>query len=181
MKISSLIRHRYVYLILFLFAACNVPTKQSDINAAPSLTGDDAFFAARAASSVMMEAELGDIAQKSENAEVKKYGTMMVADQAQTGSDLKDLAASKNLILPDSMDTEDQQKVNDLVKKSPIDFDQAYIDMMVNDHIVDINLFKKEGEQGRDPDIRSFATRTIPVLGKQLDAAKAAQKIIAGR
>jgi hypothetical protein len=41
-----------------------------------------------------------------------------------------------------------------------------------------INAFKKESTSGKDPDISSFAARTLPMLQKHLDAAKAAQKVI---
>jgi putative membrane protein len=50
--------------------------------------------------------------------------------------------------------------------------------MMINDHVEDIANFKKEASGGKDADISSFATRTLPTLQKHLDAAKAAQKVI---
>ena len=180
MSNPTIMAHVLVYLVLFSFTECNVPTKQTDKDAAPSLASEDATFAAKAASDGIMKVELGDVAQKSENDEVKKIGSMMVADQTKTDSALKSLASGKNLVLPDSMSTEDQQKVNELLKKTGDEFDRAYIDMMVDGHIGDIDLFKKEGQQGKDADMRSFASGTLPVLEKHLDAARTAQKIVAG-
>ena len=64
------------------------------------------------------------------------------------------------------------------MKLKDTDFDKAYINMMVSDHEEDMNAFKKESTGGKDADISSFAARTLPMLQKHLDAAKAAQKVI---
>ena len=88
------------------------------------------------------------------------------------------IAAGKNLVLPAIMSDKDQKMVDNMRNKSGSDFDKSYINMMINDHVEDIANFKKEASGGKDADISSFATRTLPTLQKHLDAAKAAQKVI---
>ena len=173
------------------FAACNThdPVKEADAAnkenkdsiMAPAVPTDDTHFATRAASGGMMEVQLGNVAQKSENTEVKKLGAMMVADHTKANNELKSLAARKSITLPDSMSNDDQRMVNKLSAKSGADFDKAYIEMMVNDHNEDIAMFKKEAEGGSDADLTAFAKSTLPVLQKHLDAAIAAQKLVEGK
>jgi putative membrane protein len=47
---------------------------------------------------------------------------------------------------------------------------------MVEDHEEDIRKFEDAAKNGRDPDIRAFAAKTLPVLRKHLDAAKKIKK-----
>lgn len=155
--------------------------QNKDSSMAPAVSPDDAHFATEAASGGMMEVQLGQIAQKSQDMEVKKFGAMMVADHNKANNELKSIAAGKNITLPDSMSNEDQRMVDELSKKSGKDFDKAYLDMMVNDHNEDIAAFRKEADQGSDQGVKLFASNTLPVLQKHLDASKAAQKLVEGK
>jgi len=51
---------------------------------------------------------------------------------------------------------------------------------MVKDHQTDVAEFRKESEQGKDPDIKSFAAKTLPTLEHHLESAKQAQSQIGG-
>jgi putative membrane protein len=43
---------------------------------------------------------------------------------------------------------------------------------MVDDHEKDVDEFKKQSENGKDPEIRAFAAKTLPVLQVHLDSAR---------
>ncbi len=43
-------------------------------------------------------------------------------------------------------------------------FDDAYIKMMVDDHKEDVAAFQKAAEYSQDPDVKHFASKTLPVL-----------------
>jgi putative membrane protein len=47
---------------------------------------------------------------------------------------------------------------------------------MVRDHKKDIAEFKEEAANGRDPEIRDFAARTLPVLEDHLRMAEQTQQ-----
>lgn len=175
-----------------LLTACNSkdPVKQADeankesrdSTAKAMGNDDDVKFATAAASGGIMEIELGKLcADKALTEPVKSFGKMMVDDHSNINYDLSGIAAGKNMVLPTSMSTKDQHMVDDLKRKSGTDFDKAYINMMVDDHKEDIRDFKKESVDGKDPEISSFALRTLPILQKHLDAAKAAQDAINGK
>jgi putative membrane protein len=71
----------------------------------------------------------------------------------------------------------DMHGLND---KTGADFDKAYMEMMVSDHKKDISLFEKESKNGKDSDLRSFATRTLPTLRMHLDSATSINSYIKG-
>jgi putative membrane protein len=133
-------------------------------------------FAMTAASGGMMEVELANMAQqKAAGKDVKDFAKMIEQDHTKANNELKGIAATKNINLPSAMMADHQMHVNDLNSKSGVDFDKAYIDMMVEDHNQDINMFKTASNNMSDADLKTFATKTLPVLQKHLDRAKALQ------
>jgi len=51
-------------------------------------------------------------------------------------------------------------------------FDKAYAKQMVSDHNKAVSLFEKESTKGTDPDLKDFATKTLPTLQEHLQMAK---------
>lgn len=142
----------------------------------PATTADNATvdFVTKAANAGMMEVTLGKVAaEKAKDQKVKDFGNMMVTDHTKANDELKGLAATKNIPMPSAMDAEHQMHVDMLSKKSGADFDKAYMDMMVKGHTNVRNEFKTASETLKDNDIKGFAARTLPVIEKHLDAAKA--------
>ncbi len=58
----------------------------------------------------------------------------------------------------------------DLSKKHGMEFDRAYISLMVKDHKEDIDDFNKAAKDGNDGDVRSLAQNTLPMLQKHLES-----------
>ena len=58
-------------------------------------------------------------------------------------------------------------------------FDHAYMADMVRDHKADVAEFKKESTRGKDPDVKSFASKTLPTLEEHLKMAMEDQKQLA--
>jgi putative membrane protein len=140
---------------------------------------DDSKFMVEAASGGMMEVQLGQLAQeKAKSQRVKDFGSMMVRDHSKANDELKSLAATKNVTLPATPGDKQQKHINDLSKKTGSDFDKAYMNMMVDDHKDDIDAFEKCANKGTDADVKSWASKTLPVLRTHLDSAKAVQAIV---
>jgi putative membrane protein len=130
-------------------------------------------FMVKAADGGMMEVELGKVArEKAKNQRVKEFGEMMVVDHSKANEELKSLAAQKNVTIPAAVGEDHRKHIDDLSKKSGADFDKAYMKMMVDDHKEDIDLFEKDSSSGKDPDVKAWAAKTLPVLRKHLAAAK---------
>jgi hypothetical protein len=52
---------------------------------------------------------------------------------------------------------------------------------MLDDHKKDVAEFEKESKSGGDPDVKSFAAKTLPTLKEHLQQAQAAEKANARR
>jgi putative membrane protein len=113
----------------------------------------------------LAEVELGRLAaQKGQSAAVKKFGQRMVSDHSKANAELKKLATSKGITLPTEMNAEQMAEHNKLAKLSGTEFDREYMALMVEDHDKDIAAFEEEAKDGSDPDIKSFAQKTLPTL-----------------
>jgi len=129
----------------------------------------DAKFTTQAAVGGMAEVELGKMAlEKSSNAKVKEFATMMVKDHGMANTELMAIAKLKNITLPSTVDDEHKQKMDDLSKKTGADFDKAYVDAMVSGHKSTLKLMEDEAKDGKDADLKSFATKTAPIVQSHL-------------
>ncbi|MCC9165219.1 DUF4142 domain-containing protein [Pontibacter harenae] len=134
-------------------------------------------FMTKAASSNMLEIQAGQLAQqKGQSQQVKDYGQMMVTDHTSATDKLKTLAQQKNITLPDSMGQDHMSQYEELQGKSGQEFDQAYMDLMVSSHEESVNLFEDAANNMEDPDVKSFASSTLPTLQQHLDRAKTIQE-----
>ncbi len=140
---------------------------------ASTVSNDDLKFVTDAANAGMMEVALGKVAQQnSTSTDVKNFGAMMVTDHTKAGDDLSKIATTKHIMMPISLPQDDQNKVDDLSKKTGKDFDKAYMDAMVSGHKKVAGMFEDETKKGSDADIKAFASSTLPTINKHLDAAK---------
>ena len=59
-------------------------------------------------------------------------------------------------------------------------FDKAYMKAMVNDHKKDVAEFKRESNSGSDPQVKQFATQTLPTLENHLQMAQQVESKVGG-
>lgn len=134
-------------------------------------------FVSKAASGGMMEIELGNIAKnKASSQRVKDYANMIVTDHTAAANELRSTASSNGVTVPGDMMAEHRQHIDMMKNKSGAEFDKAYINMMVTDHKKDIAEYKKASSGLKTDAVKSYATRTLPVLQKHLDSAQAISK-----
>jgi putative membrane protein len=142
------------------------------------LNAGDSTFVMKAAAGGMMEVNAGNTAQaNAANDRVKGFGTMMVNDHSKANSELMSLASSKGLTLPSALPADMQKHVDEMAKLKGKSFDSHYMSMMLNDHKKDIADFEKEAASGNDPDLKAWASKTLPTLKAHLDSAQAISKM----
>jgi putative membrane protein len=185
-------KKRFIPILALLVVACNDGKEEKDSvemakeqnqvldssksNAPDSLVADHNFLV-EAASGGIMEVQLGKYAvANAGSAAVKQFGQMMVNDHSKADSEATVIANVKAIAIPGVPGDKQQKHIDDLTKKKDADFDKDYMSMMVDDHEEDIRKFEDAAKNGRDPDIRAFAAKTLPVLRKHLDAAKKIKK-----
>ena len=133
----------------------------------------DQHFLKKAAQGGEAEVELGKLAtEKASSDEVKKFGQRMVDDHSKANDQLKQLAGSKGVDLPNDLDAKDKAAKARLSKLSGEQFDKAYMSDMVQDHTKDVSEFKRESNAAKDPDVKSFASQTLPTLQDHLKEAR---------
>jgi putative membrane protein len=89
----------------------------------------------------------------------------MVTDHQKTSSELKALVDSGKVKakLPTALDSEHQKMLDDLKAKSGKDFDQSYDQVQVKGHKDAVALFESYAKSGDDPELKSWAAKTLQV------------------
>jgi putative membrane protein len=129
----------------------------------------DASFYKHAAEGSIGEVEAGQLAQdKAMSQPVKDFGAMMVKDHSAINQKLQALAASKNVTLPTSSGVGQMAAKAKLAVLSGETFDKSYVKNQVKVHREAVALFRKEIRSGEDPDVKAFASATLPTLRSHL-------------
>jgi putative membrane protein len=164
-----------------LLAGCPLCAQQDssqhmDTGTKQMMTSGDTAFAMKAAQGGMAEVKLGQLAvDKASNPDVKAFGQRMIDDHTKANDQLKSIASNQNMTLPTDLNAKDQAEYDKLSKLSGAEFDKAYMRNMVKDHEMDIKEFQKEANSGKDPQLKSFASSTLPILQTHLQMARDAE------
>lgn len=170
-------------LCIFSFGAAMTFTADAQAGSSQATTssgkqsagmGDtDSTFVKKAAQGGLAEVELGQLAtQKASSQEVKKFGQRMVDDHSKANEQLKQVAAEKNIEVPQQLDAKDKATKARLEKLSGERFDRAYMKDMVRDHQKDVAEFQRASKIAKDPAIKNFAQQTLPTLQDHLKEAE---------
>lgn len=150
----------------------NRSTDSAEMNTVDSL-GADKIFLVEAASGGMMEKQLGQyVAANGASAAVKQFARMMVKDHSNADSIITTLAQVKAIAIPNVPGDDHQRHIDELSRKKGAELDKDYMSLMVEDHEEDIRKFEDASKNARDPDVKAFATNTLPILRKHLEQAK---------
>jgi len=172
--------------VLIVASACILPASLTIAADRPAtsntkLAKADADFIKDAAMGGMTEVELGKIAaDKAANDQVKQFGKRMRQDHSKANDELKRLAADKGVEFPAALDKKHQGMVDKFAKLSSADFDRKYIDEMVSDHKKVVKEFQKEVDKGKDPDVKKWASQTLPTIKEHLQLAESIQPQLKG-
>lgn len=127
----------------------------------------DQKFVEKAAVGGMAEVKLSKLAMdKASATEVKQFARKMVEDHNKANTELKQIVEKKQMTLPSALDDKHEQAYARLAKLDGSDFDKEYMKVMTEDHDDTVKLFKDESKNGRDPELKSFAMKTLPTLEK---------------
>jgi putative membrane protein len=131
-------------------------------------------FAVNAAIRGLMEMKLGQMAEyKSSNERIKAFGTSMFQEHSVANDDLIARATSQFFAIPTSVGEDNQKLIDKLSEKTGLNFDIAYMNMMLEDHKKDISEYTQASEQCTNSSIKDFALQALPILDKHLDSARA--------
>jgi putative membrane protein len=139
-----------------------------------SLSEFDRQFMVEAAQGGMAEVELGTLArQKASSNVVKEYARRMIVEHTEANNRLKALAQQKGVTLPTTIGEKNQDLKQDLSELTGAKFDREYMkEAGVDSHEEQAKLFERQVQRGQDPDVKSFAAQTLPVVQKHLQHAQ---------
>ncbi len=130
-------------------------------------------FVDKAAQAGMTEVQLGKLAlQKSSDAQIRKFAQQMVTDHSKAGEELTAIAKAENLQVPGKLDSKHADMVRALGAKSGAEFDAAYAQGMMQDHVQAVALFES-AQQLPEPALAQFAAKTLPTLQEHKRMAQA--------
>ena len=144
-----------------------------------TLSTTDKHFVQEAAIGGMAEVQLGQLgANSAQSEDVKEFANKMVTDHGKANDELKSLAEEKHIVLPKELDSKHQSTVTKLSKVTGANFDKEFMTEMVKDHVKDVAKFKEASSTAKDPDLKAWASKTLPTLEEHLTQAKTvAQKV----
>jgi len=133
----------------------------------------DRTFVHMASSGGLAEVRLGQLAaERAYSAEVRQFGQRMVDDHTKANQELAAIAQAKNLQVATEMDKKHQAMADKLAKLSGAAFDREYMAAQVADHEHTVALFTTTAREGQDPELKTFASRTLPTLQEHLRMAR---------
>ncbi len=136
----------------------------------------DEKFVTNAAKDGHAEVELAQLAQQQAgSSQVRAYAQRLAQDHQQADQQLKAIASQKGIQLPDEPNNKQKRDRDKLAKRQGAEFDKEYIDAVVKDHKKAIKEFDKEAKDGKDPDIKAFASQTAEKLREHLNQAQKLQ------
>lgn len=164
--------------LAILFAAGLVTSVAAQTMASGTQVVSDATFVKKAAISDMYEVAAGKLAQdKATSADVKSFASQMVTAHSQTTEKLKSILASKSgLKAPAAMDGTHKALIAKLKIAKGTAFDKLYTQQQIDGHQKAVMLFTSESNNGKDADLKKFASDTLPVIQQHLSMAQNLQK-----
>lgn len=165
-----------------VITACGQQTKDpvkkanesNEIKSDKNLVDEEvAEFFVKSADARMMGIKEGKLARdKGTTTAIKEYGALMIKDQSILLTAIRELAAKRNISLPEDISGKKEDGREDLSEKSGEDFDEKFIKMMTIDHQRDLKMFKKATEF-KDDEVKLFAQNNLELIQSHLDKIKA--------
>ena len=156
--------------LVSLFAVCSMAIPAL---AAEKMLKTEKTFIKDAASGGMMEMQLGQMAQqKGASKEVKDFGKRMETDYGKANDELESIVSKKRMKMPTKLAEKHKKVVDKFANLSGEQFDKKYAQEMVKDHKKDVAKFTKMSMKIKDPELKGWVDKTLPVLEQHQQHAK---------
>jgi len=138
-------------------------------------SGDQRFLV-EASQDGKAEIELGQVAaSRAASPSVKKLAQKIVSDHTKANQQLESLPQASQALQSAGVPQEKSNTIDRLSQLSGKEFDQAFVEQLVQDHESAITQFKQAAASAQDPGVKQFASKTLPTLEQHLQMAKALQ------
>jgi putative membrane protein len=138
---------------------------------------DERFIqqAARAAHAEIAAGRLA--AARGSSGEVKAFALEVVEHHARANHELEEFAIKKGVTWPTAPHWWQQRELKKLNSLAGHDFDRRYMqEAGVDDHEDTVKLFRKAQKDARDPELKAYFDRMLPVVEKHYQMARALER-----
>ena len=138
------------------------------------LTRGDRKFIEEAAASGLYEVQAAQLAAtKATDPAVKSYATRLADQHSAANSELMQLASTLGLELPPAPKRSMRNEIEKLGKKSGAEFDREFVrNVGVKEHEKDVKSFQKAAKDVKEPQLKAWIDKSLPVLQEHLSAAQ---------
>lgn len=156
-------------------------TRNTPTGKAEKLARGDRKFIENAAGNGMFEVQVSQLAAtKASASAVKNFAQMLVEHHSAANNELVQLANTYQVELPAAPPRALRNRIEKLGKKTGAEFDREFVrEVGIDAHQKDIKLFQKASADLKDPQLKAWATKTLPTLQQHL--AQAQQLAQAGK
>ncbi len=171
-----------------LFFTCSRPARADeapsgnylDRGSARMLASADTQFALQAVQESLAAIQLGKLASaKANDPAVRSFGADMAAKNAKADAQLRDIARTERMTLPDLASSSGQALYLKLTRSPAAAFDKSYVSHLLKALRKRVKASAKEAAKGDDPLIANFAARELPALEQDLIQLKSLQPRVA--
>ena len=141
--------------------------------AARILDRQDEIFLHEIAAAGMTEVEFGKLAQqRAGSPDVREFGRQMVEDHGRANARLGALVQTSEITLPTAMNGKYRTDYGQLTRLQGAAFDRAYVKGQIDDHRKVAEMLEYQLANGKDPQLKAFATETLPTIRHHLELAQ---------
>jgi len=141
----------------------------------------DQAFIKDAISDNLLEVQLGQIAQdKATDDQVKAFASQMVKDHTQALTRLRTIAKSANVEVQDQLKPVHQAKLSEMQKLPADAFTRKYAIGQYGHHVMDVLEFSYQSQNAQRPEVKQFASETLPKLRQHQEHAQQIAMTAAG-
>lgn len=138
---------------------------------------NDALFVAEAASANMLQLQLSKEAiARGVSPEVKTLSQEMEEAHEQMLTELQDLGAEANFVLPQTIGNAHQEVLEEVTTKEGIAFDLAYIREIRYLHDQLLDRYEDMAEHGVSMQVKQYASKQLPLIKQHLEHAEALEE-----
>lgn len=135
----------------------------------------DRNFLEDSAKAGVEEVQISRIAvERATNPQVRDFAQMLVNEHEQLNSELSTLAGRKGVTLP----AHDNDKLSKWTTKKADNFDEDYLEAMIDGHQKSVDRFEKATKRNDDPEVSALASKYLGAIQAHLAKAKELEKLV---
>jgi putative membrane protein len=158
--------------------ACMSPsTIKHESKEVDSVVSYQEFYLKEAYIAGLFEIKTSELAiNKTTNNEVKEYAEVIAGINQRITNEISQMAFSRQIKLPLELNQFQQGKIQDLFNKSQKDFDEEYIQILINNQKWTADFYEKVSKESEDNEISTWSIHSLPTIKDNLERSRVIQK-----